>query len=185
MCCLGVQWGAVLAPEIDEAALETFKQSEEARQQAEATGGAGYEELTLLEVPLVLTAQQEEQEEEETAEGEGAGQRPRTGLGVLDGLDLQPLTGGGLLVREPLPAGEQALWSVVSDERPTAEELRDLVFGWRLLPHLPHAAIVLCAERQVPPCPPVVADLALNLTSRWLPSDDFAGVHLGGPGPRR
>ena len=156
-----MQWGAVLAPEIDEAALETFKQSEEARQQAEATGGAGYEELTLLEVPLVLTAQQEEQEEE-TAEGEGAGQRPRTGLGVLDGLDLQPLTGGGLLVREPLPAGEQALWSVVSDERPTAEELRDLVFGWRLLPHLPHAAIVLCAERQVPPYPTVVARFELD-----------------------
>ena len=42
----------------------------------------------------------------------------------LDALELRPLCGGGLLVREPLPTREQASWTVVSDERPTAEELR-------------------------------------------------------------
>ena len=111
------------------------------------------EEMTLLEVPLVINpADEDEGGEDEEGEGEDAAgkapRRSRTGV-LLDALDLVPLTGGGLLVREPLPPREQASWTVVSDERPTAEELRDLVFGWRLLPHLPHGAIVLCVERQM------------------------------------
>eukprot|EP01047_Picozoa_sp_COSAG01_P076172 COSAG01_NODE_13294_length_1605_cov_7.781690_3_plen_285_part_00 len=75
------------------------------------------------------------------------GRRIRKTCVGLDALELRPLCGGGLLVREPLPTREQASWTVVSDERPTAEELRDLVFGWRLLPHLPRNAIVLCRDR--------------------------------------
>jgi AICAR transformylase/IMP cyclohydrolase PurH len=159
------QWAAVLAPEIDDDALDMFRSSEEqdAAQAAAQGRRRTTEEMTLLEVPLVLSAAQEEEDDEEDEDDEGAEddagaeaaaaagkepRRPRSGV-VLDALDLVPLTGGGLLVREPLPPREQASWTVVSDERPTAEELRDLVFGWRLLPHLPHGAIVLCVERQM------------------------------------
>ncbi len=114
------------------------------------------EEMTLLEVPLVINPGDEDEDgdEDEEAEDEAEGaagkapRRSRSGI-LMDALDMVPLTGGGLLVREPLPPREQASWTVVSDERPTAEELRDLVFGWRLLPHLPHGAIVLCVERQM------------------------------------
>lgn len=113
------------------------------------------EEMTLLEVPLVINPGDEDEDgDEDEAEGEAedtsgkAPRRSRSGI-LMDALDMVPLTGGGLLVREPLPPREQASWTVVSDERPTAEELRDLVFGWRLLPHLPHGAIVLCVERQM------------------------------------
>ena len=173
------QWTAILAPEIDDDALDMFRSSEEQdAAQAAAQGrrrcGAAVatyqpsrlpgfltlrvacrttEEMTLLEVPLVINpADEDEGGEDEEGEGEDAAgkapRRSRTGV-LLDALDLVPLTGGGLLVREPLPPREQASWTVVSDERPTAEELRDLVFGWRLLPHLPHGAIVLCVERQM------------------------------------
>lgn len=112
------------------------------------------EEITLLEVPLVINSGSddengEDEDEDDTEDAAGkAPRRSRSGI-LLDALDLMPLTGGGLLVREPLPSREQASWTVVSDERPTAEELRDLVFGWRLLPHLPHGSIVLCVERQM------------------------------------
>ena len=160
-----VQWAAVLAAEIDDDALDMFRSSEEqdAAQAAAQGRRRTTEEMTLLEVPLVLTAAQQEEDEdaeeededgldeEEAAAAAAAGKEPKRSRAgtVLDGLDLTPLTGGGLLVREPLPPREQASWTVVSDERPTAEELRDLVFGWRLLPHLPHGSTVLCIERQM------------------------------------
>ena len=160
-----VQWAAVLAAEIDDDALDMFRSSEEqdAAQAAAQGRRRTTEEMTLLEVPLVLTAAQQEEDEDAEEEDEdglddeaaaaaaAAGKEPKRSRAgtVLDGLDLTPLTGGGLLVREPLPPREQASWTVVSDERPTAEELRDLVFGWRLLPHLPHGATVLCMERQM------------------------------------
>ena len=165
------RWAAVLAPAFDEEALAVFRAAAEAesvRRQSSgegvgggAAGGGGDTvvevELTLLEVPLLPpdgeADEDEDDDEELNDQGSPIGGRSKGGNpwpvragAALHALELTPLTGGGIVVREPMPTRDQASWTVVSDERPTAQELRDLVFAWRLLPHLPPSAIVLCRD---------------------------------------
>lgn len=171
------QWAAVLCVSFEENALVMLRSAYSMMDSTHHKSGSSHEEVTLLEVPPVPGAGQEDVEDEDeelqdgvngddeaddelATGGDSGSQRQRERYQQyrrhrrrgppcvgLDALELRPLCGGGLLVREPLPTREQASWTVVSDERPTAEELRDIVFGWRLLPYLPRSAIVLCQDR--------------------------------------
>lgn len=55
--------------------------------------------------------------------------------------------GTGLLLQTPLPAGSgEEGWNVVTRRAPDAREIRDLVFGWKVLKHVRSNAILLARD---------------------------------------
>ncbi len=60
-----------------------------------------------------------------------------------DALDLRSILGGYLVQQPDIGDPEGTTWEVVSERRPTSEELQALRFGWKAVQHVKSNAIVL------------------------------------------
>src|SRR5690606_2944161 len=64
-------------------------------------------------------------------------------------LDIRPIS-GGLLVQQPdIEAETPADWSVVTEKSPTAAEMDDLEYAWRVIPHIKSNAIVFVKNKAI------------------------------------
>ncbi|MCO5219931.1 MAG: bifunctional phosphoribosylaminoimidazolecarboxamide formyltransferase/IMP cyclohydrolase, partial [Thermomicrobiales bacterium] len=64
-------------------------------------------------------------------------------------LDIRPIA-GGLLVQQPdIEAENAADWQVVTDKAPTAAELADFEYAWRVIPQIKSNAIVFVKDRAI------------------------------------
>ena len=63
--------------------------------------------------------------------------------GDLSGFDLRLVSGGALLQTADAIDEDPASWKVVTERKPTARELTDLAFAWRVCKHIKSNAIVL------------------------------------------
>ncbi|MCA9833649.1 MAG: bifunctional phosphoribosylaminoimidazolecarboxamide formyltransferase/IMP cyclohydrolase [Thermomicrobiales bacterium] len=64
-------------------------------------------------------------------------------------LDIRPIS-GGLLVQEPdIEAENPANWQVVTEKAPTAAEMTDFEYAWRVIPQIKSNAIVFVKDRAI------------------------------------
>lgn len=64
-------------------------------------------------------------------------------------LDIRPIS-GGLLVQQPDIETEQpSAWQVVTQKNPTAEEMADFDYAWRVIPQIKSNAIVFVKNRAI------------------------------------
>ena len=64
-------------------------------------------------------------------------------------LDVRPI-GGGLLVQTPdIEAEDTANWRTVTEKQPTAREMSDLEFAWRIIPLVKSNAIIFVKDRAI------------------------------------
>lgn len=67
----------------------------------------------------------------------------------LPELDIRPIA-GGLLVQQPdIDAENPANWQVVTEKEPTAAEMVDLEYAWRVIPQIKSNAIVFTKDRAI------------------------------------
>jgi phosphoribosylaminoimidazolecarboxamide formyltransferase/IMP cyclohydrolase len=66
--------------------------------------------------------------------------------GPTESLDVRKVSGGALLQSADDIGVDPASWEVKSDRKPTAAELRDLAFAWRVVKHIKSNAIVLAKD---------------------------------------
>ena len=72
----------------------------------------------------------------------------RSGERVAE-LDIRPIN-GGLLVQQPdIELEDSANWTVVTDKAPTAAQLRDLDYAWRVIPQIKSNAIVFVRDQAI------------------------------------
>lgn len=72
----------------------------------------------------------------------------RTGERVPE-LDIRPIN-GGLLVQQPdIEFENPASWQVVTEKAPTAEQLADLDYAWRVIPHIKSNAILFVKHQSI------------------------------------
>jgi phosphoribosylaminoimidazolecarboxamide formyltransferase/IMP cyclohydrolase len=64
------------------------------------------------------------------------------------GWDYRRVTGGLLVQSRDVTADAESEWRVVTRRQPSADELRDLRFAWKVVKHVKSNAIVLAKERQ-------------------------------------
>lgn len=64
-------------------------------------------------------------------------------------LDIRPIS-GGLLVQQPdIEAEKPADWKVVTEKSPTATEMDDLEYAWRVIPQIKSNAIVFVKDKAI------------------------------------
>jgi len=59
------------------------------------------------------------------------------------------LDGGALLQEADVLADPEDIWKVVTEKKPTAQEMDDLRFAWEMVRHVKSNAIVLCKDRML------------------------------------
>ena len=124
---------AVAAPALEEAAVETAKQREN---------------LRLLTCRFVATEGGARSAASDRSQSAGSTGEMDSGSGDARGLQLKTV-GGGLLAQtvDPLHLDESAL-KVVTKRRPGKQELRDLLFAWKVAAFVKSNAIVFAKDGQ-------------------------------------
>jgi phosphoribosylaminoimidazolecarboxamide formyltransferase/IMP cyclohydrolase len=64
-------------------------------------------------------------------------------------LDLKAVSGGWLIQEADAYSEDESAWQVITDRRPTAEEVADLRFAWKAVRHVKSNAIVLAKQRAI------------------------------------
>ena len=63
--------------------------------------------------------------------------------------DVRPITGGALVQNRDDLEEDSSFWKVVTERKPTPEELADLAFAWKAAKHIKSNAIVLAKDNAV------------------------------------
>ena len=66
---------------------------------------------------------------------------------TVDDIDVRLISGGALFQSPDAIDEDPASWKVVTERRPTEEELADLAFAWRAAKHIKSNTIVLAKDR--------------------------------------
>jgi phosphoribosylaminoimidazolecarboxamide formyltransferase/IMP cyclohydrolase len=64
-------------------------------------------------------------------------------------LDLKSVSGGWLIQEADAHSEDESAWQVITDRKPTEEELADLRFAWQAIRHVKSNAIVLAKQRAI------------------------------------
>lgn len=64
-------------------------------------------------------------------------------------LDIRPISGGLLIQHPDIEIEDPSGWQVVTEKAPTAKELRDLDYAWRVIPQIKSNAIVFVKDQSI------------------------------------
>lgn len=67
----------------------------------------------------------------------------------LPELDVRPISGGILMQQPDIEAESPESWNVVTEKSPTASEMDDLAYAWRVIPQIKSNAIVFVKDRAI------------------------------------